>query len=130
MAVTDATSVDEITNEEVIDSRELIELRETVQAWLGDEDHDPDEYDEVDARAIVAAVDEFESAGVADWQYGEAFIRDDYFEEHARQLAEDIGAIADDAGWPMSYIDWDAAAEALRMDYTAVEVNGVTFWAR
>lgn len=128
--IKDAQTVDEITSEDVVDSRDLIELRDTVQAWLDDDERDPDAYDEDEARMIVAAVDAFEAAGVADWQYGEAFIRDSYFEDHARELAEDIGAISGDEAWPLSYIDWEAAAEALQMDYTSVEVNGVTFWAR
>lgn len=128
--VKDATTVADITNEDVIDSRDLIELRETLQAWLDDEDRNEDEYDEDDALAMIAAVDEFESAGVADWEYGETFIRDSYFEDYARELAEDMGAVPADYSWPSSHIDWEAATVALQQDYTAVEVNGVTFWAR
>lgn len=65
-----------------------------------------------------------------DWQYGETLIRDSYFVEYAQALAEDIGAIDSKADWPLSYIDWEAAADALRMDYTAVDFDGVTYWVR
>lgn len=40
--------------------------------------------------------------------------------DFAQQLAEDIGAISDDARWPYTCIDWDQAARELMMDYTAV----------
>lgn len=66
----------------------------------------------------------------SDWKYGETLIRDSYFEDYARDLAEDIGAIKEDASWPDNYIDWEAASEALKQDYTAVEFDGVTYWVR
>jgi hypothetical protein len=68
--------------------------------------------------------------GFADWEYGETFIPGDMFEDYARELADDIGAVNTDAGWPNSYIDWPAAADALKMDYTSLEVDGVTYWGR
>ena len=66
----------------------------------------------------------------SDWRYGETLIRDSYFEDYARQLAEDIGAIKENASWPNNYIDWEAASEALKLDYTSVEFDGVTYWVR
>ena len=65
-----------------------------------------------------------------DWAYGEALISDSYFEEYAQELAEDIGAIAKDASWPASYIDWKAAAEALQQDYMSVEYGDTTYRIR
>lgn len=57
-------------------------------------------------------------------------VAEDDFEEYAEQLAEDIGAISSDAGWPLSYIDWSAAADALRIDYTTVTYRGEDYLAR
>lgn len=57
-------------------------------------------------------------------------IRDSYFRDFAEEFAEDIGAINSDAAWPVRYIDWEAAAEALQMDYTAFDYAGVTYWGR
>ena len=65
-----------------------------------------------------------------DWHHGTTLIADSYFAEYAEELANDIGAINKDAGWPLSFIDWDAAAEALKADYTSREFDGVTYWAR
>lgn len=57
-------------------------------------------------------------------------IHDRYFEDYARELAEDIGAIDKGASWPNTYIDWEAASNALKMDYTAYEIAGHTYWGR
>jgi hypothetical protein len=65
-----------------------------------------------------------------DWSYGATLIRDSYFTEYARELTEDIGAIPNDAAWPLHCIDWEWAARELRMDYTPVEFDGVTYWVR
>lgn len=65
-----------------------------------------------------------------DWLYGATLIRESYFESYAQELAEDIGAINSDAQWPTCHIDWKAAAEALKMDYSEVEFDGVTYLIR
>lgn len=77
-----------------------------------------------------------EAEGYGDWDYGETFIADSYFEDYARELAEDTsGRAIRDAEWPMNCIDWEAAAEQLKADYTSYELPGiggntVTYWAR
>ena len=65
-----------------------------------------------------------------DWRYGEALIRDSYFEEYAQDLAEDIGLINPDAHWPNNCINWEWAARELKMDYTCVDFDGVDYWIR
>jgi chromosome segregation ATPase len=54
-------------------------------------------------------------------------IHDDYFQTYAQQVAEDIGAIDPKAQWPLNHIDWDAAADALRQDYTVYEWGDETY---
>ena len=49
---------------------------------------------------------------------------------YAQELAEDVGAIARKAQWPLSHIDWEAAAEELEMDYNTIEVDGVEYLFR
>lgn len=61
---------------------------------------------------------------------GGPFIREDCFEDYARELAEEIGAIPDDASWPCTCIDWEQAADELKMDYTSVEWGGDTYYYR
>jgi len=87
---------------------------------------DDDESAELTALRALAA----EGESLSDWEYGEALIRDSYFTEYAQQLAEDIGAINSDNTWPAYCIDWEWAARDLRMDYTPVDFDGVTYWGR
>lgn len=61
---------------------------------------------------------------------GITIIPDDEFEDYAKELAWELGAITEDSHWPAAYIDWEAAAEALQMDYTAFDFDGVTYWGR
>lgn len=49
---------------------------------------------------------------------------------NAQELADDIGAIDSNAKWPLNHIDWEAAAEELKMDYTEVNFNGTTYYIR
>lgn len=108
----------------ILDSRDLIaELDEYDNAIeAGDE---PDIHPER-AEAIRELADE----GIEDWTFGATLIHESYFKTYAQELAEDIGAIDRDAAWPLSYIDWDAAADALKMDYTAVTFDGETYYVR
>ena len=92
-----------------------------------------DEWDASEEGAELKSLQSFaeEAEGYcSDWKHGEALIRDSHFEEYAQQLAEDIGAIPDDAKWPCDCIDWEKAASELRMDYTAVSFGKVTYWTR
>ena len=57
----------------------------------------------------------------------QTLINDDYFQTFAQEYAEEIGAIPDTYHWPTSCIDWEMAAKDLQADYTAVEIDGVTF---
>jgi len=41
-----------------------------------------------------------------------------------------MGVIDDNTRWPCHCIDWDQAARELRMDYSAIEFNGMTYWYR
>lgn len=66
----------------------------------------------------------------SDWKYGETLIRDSYFVEYAEQLADDIGAIDNNAKWPLNHIDWEAAAEELQYDYTMIDYDGINYWIR
>ncbi len=59
-------------------------------------------------------------------------IHENYFEQYAQDLAEDIGAIDPNMGmgWPLYHIDWEAAAESLKMDYSEVTFGRHTYLIR
>lgn len=82
-----------------------------------------------DEAEELAELEELESQ-ISDWRYGETMIPVDDFEEYARELAEDIGAINRDASWPFNCIDWEKAAKELAMDYTEVEYLGTLYYIR
>ncbi|WP_331694606.1 hypothetical protein [Pandoraea sputorum] len=136
-------------NDDVIDSRDVIErieeLREVLEDaheaqditlsfdyWLQDEANATaagvnDEWSE--HRKLTELAEQAEGYA-ADWNHGETLIRDSYFEDYARELAEDCGMVNPNAGWPNNCIDWAQAASELQQDYTAVEFDGVTYWIR
>jgi hypothetical protein len=64
-----------------------------------------------------------------DW-YPQTLIAESDFEEYARDFAEDIGAIPDDAQWPCTCIDWEKAARELQVDYSSVTYEGTDYLYR
>jgi len=80
--------------------------------------------------ALNAFRDESEGYSGDKFRDGITFIADSYFEQYAREFAEEIGAIDDDAKWPATCIDWSAAAHELQHDYASIELDGNTFWYR
>jgi hypothetical protein len=115
-------------NEDVIDSRDVIErIAELEDMNPADFDAAPELRDEL--HALLALADEA-SQYADDWKYGSVLVRDSYFTEYAEQLAEDLGMVSRDLSWPLNRIDWDAAADDLKIDYTSVDFDGVTYWIR
>jgi hypothetical protein len=96
---------------------------ESRAAWA---EENPDDADEL--AALEALADEAE--GYGDWTHGEGLIHEDHWLDYVRELAEDIGAIDCNASWPLTCIDWKAAAEELEADYMTVEFDGVTYYMR
>lgn len=145
------TGTREIDNRaDTIDSRDVIErideldgerrdLHDAIEDAEGDAERDAakralaewDESAEGDELRSLQALAKEAEGYAADWHYGETLIRDSYFEDYARDLANDVhGRGVRDAEWPFNHIDWEAAADALKADYTSVDFDGVTYWVR
>ena len=60
----------------------------------------------------------------------EDFINDDYFEEYAENMAEELGLTQSSDTWPFTCIDWERAATELQQDYTSYELGDTTYWGR
>ncbi len=138
----------EIDNgQDIIDSRDVIARIEQLESQTKEVSHhdddcaegceseactveilDLDEDEEAELTALKGLASEGE--GYGDWAHGEALIRDSYFEDYARQLAEDLGYISGDEHWPHTCIDWTKAVEELQQDYTQVDFDGVAYWMR
>lgn len=67
---------------------------------------------------------------IPEWRHGETLINDGYFTEYAQDLAEDVCGMDRNQPWPYCHIDWDAAADDLKMDYSSCEYQGETYWFR
>lgn len=120
---------------DILDSRDVIDRIEELETEVGSQTEDTENYpdgpdEELTAELKVLKSLADEASGSPDWPYGETLIRDSYFEDYARELAEDIGAIDRNAHWPNDCIDWEKAAEELQQDYTSVDYDGVTYWIR
>lgn len=140
----------------ILDSRDVIKkfvelndeletLKQVIVDAYGDWDQNRDDEDIIEAlkQSVVSLQDwsdwddykqwkEFCEQGesIPDWTYGETLILDDYFVTYAEQLADDIGAVSSQAEWPTNFIDWERAADQLKMDYTAIEIDGTRYWGR
>ncbi len=114
--------------DDYFDSRDVISrIDELADNMAEGVDFGQEEHDEL--VALTALRDEAEPY-IADWNHGETFVSDDYFEDYARELAQGLGYVSEAASWPNDHIDWEAAAEALLRDYTSFEFRGTTYWAR
>lgn len=120
----------------IIDSRDLVDELRTL---VGDElNPDPEVVAALDdgererMAALLEVLDDLATNCDEEPAFGIAMVPEDEFVDYAQQLAEDVGAISDDitSQWPLSYIDWEGAAEALKMDYTSIEFDGVTYLCR
>lgn len=96
-------------------------------------DGDTKEEAEEELATLTRWLDECAGGGDHEWRgtwYYGTLIHESHFEDYARELAEDIGAINRDAGWPNQYIDWKAAAAALEQDYTHIDLDGEAYLSR
>mgnify|MGYP001571676538 CR=1 FL=1 len=119
--------------EDILDVRDIIARFEFLEAGE-DVDDGPESEDQQELaklKDLLAALKG--NGGDEEWRgdgYPITLIRETYFTEYAQELAEDIGAIGHELQWPLAYIDWEAAASQLKMDYTEVDFDGVTYLTR
>jgi len=121
-------------DDDVIDSRDVIARIESLTAMLDDEDTPNDERKDLvtELDALISFAQEAADYS-EDWTYGAVCVRESYFTDYARELAEDTMPYPRPKvlnEWPWRHIDWDAAADALKEDYTAVTFDGVTYYVR
>lgn len=122
---------------DIIDIRDIIERVEKLESECHEwDDNIPSEDFEAwnELNTLTAILNELEGNGGdeqwrGDW-YPLTLIRESYFQDYAKELAEDIGAVNKDATWPNNCIDWKQAARELQYDYTSTEIDGVTYFYR
>lgn len=134
---------------DILDVREIIERIEELETERdactmlredGEEEADPQGWadqnkdDAEELAALLSLMEDMRGYGGdekwrGDW-YPITLIRDSYFKDYAQELADDVGAIPNNAQWPLTCIDWEQAARELKYDYNGVDVYGVTYWYR
>lgn len=75
-----------------------------------------------DAWYELQALNDF----VTDRHIDGPFVRATYFDTYAKDLTEDLGG--EIPSWVV--VDWQATVEGIRTDYSAFELDGVTYYAR
>lgn len=134
---------------DIIDIREVIERFEELEADRdgfvigapdGTETPAPDQWAEEnpseseELEKLESLLDELKGyGGDEQWRgswYPITLILDSHFTEYAEQLADDCGMVNSESAWPNNHIDWEAAAEELKADYSTVEYDGDTYWYR
>ena len=125
--MTDTASHEIDSFADTIDSRDVIARLAYLAA--GFEDGSLERVAHGDEHAALDALAS-EAEGYGDWEYGEALIRDGYFRNYAMELAESVGLWGRTDKWPHNCIDWNRAADELKMDYATVDFRGVRYWIR
>lgn len=130
--------------DDIIDSRDVIarieELKSEVEDIESAEDYEPlqakqDHAEIYDELANLEALADEASGYAADWEHGEQLIRDSYFTDYIEELIKDCYELPKEMNsgeWPYRHmtIDFEAAADEAKQDYTSVELDGVTYWVR
>jgi len=121
--------------DDIIDSRDVIARIEELEGerddyWTGTEagwsNDNPEDAAELEALQSLAE----EAEGyAADWQYGEALIRYSYFTEYAMDMLRDCGELPSETPWYIA-IDEEQTAENIKVDYTEVDFDGVSYYIR
>jgi hypothetical protein len=135
-------------HEDIIDSRDIesriVDLEGEFESYMSDlDDAEGDEEIEKAEEDLESWLDEYVDTYVSlmvfrdeaqqytsEWRYGATIIHDDYFEDYAKQLAEDIGVIERNAPWPIRWIDWNAAIKELQQDFSEITFDGNTYWVQ
>jgi hypothetical protein len=134
----DLDDADFSNTSDIIDSRDVIkrieELSGAFEAAGLDPEALPEDADETTKdraeelnhlRALEKEAEDY----AADWRYGATLIRDSYFVEAMEEQTKDIGDLPRDIPAYLA-IDWEKTAENLKVDYTEVDFDGVTYLVR
>jgi hypothetical protein len=116
----------------MLDIDEVLERKNELEDIINDIDEQYTADEQADAQEELDEIENFEIELGMDLtiasQNGVYFIAEHDFTQYAEELANDIGAIGVNSyEWPINHIDWDSAAEELKMDYSEVEWQGTTY---
>jgi hypothetical protein len=119
--------IDTLNGEDIIDVRDIIERVEELE--------DNQDTPEAKEEFIFLSTILHELCGYGgdeqwrgDW-YPITLIRESHFTDYTQEMLEDCGTIPRDLPhWVR--IDWEATAREVKVDYSEVEIDGVTYFYR
>jgi hypothetical protein len=115
---------------EIDNSQDYLYVRNIIERVKELEDSE-DEDEKAELATLTELLDNMKGYGgdhqwKGDW-YPVTLIRESYFEEAMDELLEDIGDMPKNIP---SYLKITVDYDALKMDYSSVEFDGVTYWYR
>lgn len=96
-----------------------------------DADQGIKDWDEENGEELTALrnLNEQGESVVRDWIYGAILIRETYFVGYCQGLCQDIGDLPKEIPAYL-VIDWDKTADNIRVDYSEIDFDGVTYLVR
>ena len=90
-------------------------------------------YDKDELETLTEVIRQAEDC--SDWIHGEGLIHENYFTQYIEDLVNDCYEFPEEFNskkWPWTHMnmDWDAAAEEAKQDYTEVTVDGHTYYIK
>jgi hypothetical protein len=123
-----------ITNkDDMLVSSDIIDRIKELELHLETE---PDDWTINDAEELLNLITVQEQCeDVADWEHGEALIRESYFTDYIEELINDCYDMPKEINsgdWPWRHmkIDYEAAAQEAKADYEEIDFDGTTYLIR
>lgn len=123
---------------DIIDVRDIIARVEELESLKDDHEADPDgghwsDEDAQELRTLIDIMDDLKGYGGdeqwrGDW-YPLTLIRESYFVDYVQELLEDCGEIPRNLPHYI-HIDWEVTAREVKVDYSEVTIDGVTYFYR
>lgn len=88
-----------------------------------------DEDEEGQELKVLKALQEEAEGYSSDWKYGATLIRRSYWIDYVEEMLKDCGDLPQNIPWYIT-IDWEKTADNLKMDYTEVDFDGVSYFVR
>ena len=135
--------IDTLNTEDIIDVRDIIERIEFLESEIEDARESGDieciEASEPELNALTAIMEELAGNGGdeswnGDW-YPVTLIRESHFTDYIKELIHECYEMPPEmktGRWPYCHItiDYEAAARDAKVDYSTVEIDGVTYFYR
>lgn len=127
--------IETLNSEDIIDVRDIIERVEELESEIEDaceaKDVEAIEAYQPELDTLRAILEDLKGYGGdeqwrGDW-YPVTLIRDSYFNDYMDEMLEDCGELPKNLP---CYLSITVDYKALQMDYTSIEIDGVTYWYR